>query len=53
MDKWLSEPFNQSKTIAFVPTMGALHDGHLSLIEAANEKANLTIASIFCQSKAI
>jgi pantoate--beta-alanine ligase len=51
MDKWLSEPFNQSKTIAFVPTMGALHDGHLSLIEAANEKANLTIASIFVNPK--
>jgi len=33
--------------IAFVPTMGNLHDGHLALIEDANKLADRTVASIF------
>jgi len=34
-------------TIGFVPTMGALHQGHVSLIEASKKQSRLTIASIF------
>lgn len=43
----LSTEKNNGKTLGFVPTMGALHEGHLSLIKLSSLENNLTVISIF------
>lgn len=47
LQKHLQEIMTQNKTIGFVPTMGALHDGHSSLISHSIKEGHYTVASIF------
>jgi len=44
---WSRAKRRAGSTIAFVPTMGALHEGHLTLVRQARQKANLVVVSIF------
>ena len=43
----LAQARQSGKKISFVPTMGAIHAGHLSLIEIAKKQSGFVIASIF------
>jgi pantoate--beta-alanine ligase len=47
LSQYLTGKESAGITIGFVPTMGALHAGHLSLIEHSKKKSHITICSIF------
>ncbi len=45
--RYLQKQRAAKKTIGFVPTMGALHQGHLSLVKKAGEESGVVVCSIF------
>jgi len=47
MRKYSGGARSKGKTVGFVPTMGYLHEGHLSLIRRAKKECDLTVLSIF------
>lgn len=47
MTAWSNKMITKGKTIAFVPTMGFFHEGHLSLMRMATKKADYVVVSLF------
>ena len=47
LTNFLSERINSSFSIGFVPTMGTIHTGHISLIKNSINQNNITVVSIF------
>ena len=47
LSEWTESTRRQGRRVGLVPTMGFLHRGHTSLMEAARERADTTVVSIF------
>lgn len=51
LTEWLNHSKALNQTIGFVPTMGALHEGHIALVKQALNQNTLVVASVFINPK--
>jgi pantoate--beta-alanine ligase len=47
LNEWIRARKQEGKQIGFVPTMGALHEGHISLMKDSLSESDITVVSIF------
>lgn len=47
LNKYIQKQKKLGKTVGFIPTMGTLHKGHLSLIQAAKNECDIAVCSVF------
>ena len=47
IQRFVEDKRNEGLKIGFVPTMGALHEGHLSLINRAKKENDIVVCSVF------
>ncbi len=45
--EWIAKHKSANSSLGFVPTMGALHEGHISLVQQSRAKCDLTVVSVF------